>query len=62
LLREKGKLANYKDADYCFIVKKKYMGLVLLELKTLFERGGVYFRIYNKIDEEDDFSQDLKHF
>ena len=55
LINRKQKLANYDDPDYCFLVKKQYMGLVLLELKPLFERGGVYFKIYNKIDKVDDF-------
>ena len=60
LLSKKQKIANYEDADYCFITSKKTIALLLMELRPLFERGGVYYKIYNKIDEEDDFNKSPK--
>ena len=60
LLSEKQKIANYEDADYCFITSKKTIALLLMELRPLFERGGVYYKIYNKIDAEEDFLRSPK--
>ncbi len=60
LIGNKKKMANYEDADYCFLTSKKTIALLLMELRPMFERGGVYYKIYNKIDSEEDFNKDLK--
>jgi hypothetical protein len=62
LLNVKQKIANYQDADYCIVTYRKTLPLLLMELRPLFERGGVFYKIYNKINSVEDLDKPANEF
>ena len=68
-LTTKEKLAFYEDADYCFVTKEEMLPILKMELDSIIRDGGVYYNVYNKIDDPetkivvlffDDFTIDLQ--
>ena len=58
-LNELQKIAFLKDPDYAFVVRGEMINLLRLEFRSLFERGGVYYSIYDQIENEEEF--DMPH-
>ena len=56
-LTKKQKLAHYKTPDYCIVTRADTLGVLRLELESLVSRGGVFYSIFNKIEEAGDFAK-----
>ncbi len=56
-LTRKQILAHYKTPDYCLVTRADTLALLRLELESLVERGGIYYSIFDKIDEPADFEK-----
>ncbi len=50
-------MAHYKTPDYCLVTRADTLALLRLELESLVERGGIYYSIFDKIDEPSDFEK-----
>ena len=47
------KLAFYKDADYCMVTTKEMLPILKLELDSLIREGGVFYSVFDKLDDPD---------
>ena len=55
-LTKKQKIAHYEPPDYCFVTRADTLQLLRMELSSLVARGGIYYSIYDKIEEPEDFN------
>ena len=56
-LTKKQKLAHYQTPDYCIVTRADTLQVLRLELDSLVRKGGVYYSIFDKIDEPEDFNK-----
>ena len=56
-LSTKAKLAHYRTPDYCFVTRADTLNILLLELEPLVQQEGIYYGIYDKIQNAEDFTK-----
>jgi hypothetical protein len=56
-LSTRQKLSHFKSPDYCIVTRADTLYLLLSQLRSLVNRGGVYYSIYDKIEDEGDFNK-----
>lgn len=56
-LSTRQKLAHFKSPDYCLVTRADTLLLLLSQLRSLVNRGGVYYSIYDKIESQEDFNK-----
>ena len=56
-LTRKQKLAHYDTPDYCIVTRADTVNVLRLQLDSLVSRGGIYYSVFDKIEEEEDFKK-----
>ena len=56
-LKRKQKIAHYKSPDYCIVTRADTINILRLELESLVGRGGVFYSIFDHIEEPEDFNK-----
>jgi len=56
-LTRKQKLAHYATPDYCIITRADTVNVLRLSLDGLVSRGGIYYSVFDLVNEEADFAK-----
>ena len=50
-------MAHYKTPDYCIVTRADTLQILRLELDSLVKKGGIFYSIYDKVEELTDFEK-----
>ena len=56
-MTRKQRLAHYKTPDYCLVTRADTLALLRLELDSLVSRGGVFYSIFDQVENPEDFDK-----